>query len=234
MATKRTTAKDCFDSLDAMHWELMYNIKGYFCLRYENHTVLDEFMELCVQSPSKYIAPLVKRFQQPITGVSEAPLPTELEEFLTRPFKGVFPAKKFIRSREVLLLATLFTVRSYKSIYKRDFETALRDLCAAENFFGFFMGGSDLIFGENSISAVAQSGAKAKLRADPKQAAKQQVRDCWELWQKEPARYKSKSAFAKDMLEKFPSHKDEKGRQAGLESPRVIERWCKEWESEPS
>lgn len=76
------------------------------------------------------------------------------------------------------------------------------------------------------FSGIAHAKFRGKKRhaEDPKQAAKQQVRECWELWQKEPARYKSKSAFARDMLAKFDD----------LESQRVIERWCKEWESEPS
>ena len=80
----------------------------------------------------------------------------------------------------------------------------------------------------------ARRAASKKLNEDPKQHAKQQVRECWDDWKKKPSLYKSKSAFARDMLDKFPSHKDEKGRQAGLGSQRVIERWCKEWESEPS
>lgn len=71
---------------------------------------------------------------------------------------------------------------------------------------------------------TARSGAIAKLANDPKQAEKASVRECWEVWQKEPSRYKSKAAFSKDMLGKFES----------LESQRVIERWCKEWESLPS
>ncbi len=58
----------------------------------------------------------------------------------------------------------------------------------------------------------------------PSRLPKQNVRDCWERWQKNQPKYKSKSAFARDMLDKYES----------LESQRVIERWCKEWESEPS
>lgn len=73
-----------------------------------------------------------------------------------------------------------------------------------------------------------------KLANDPKQAVKQQVRECWNDWKNGLRSYKSKSAFARDMLDKFPTQKDEKGRQTGLESQRVIERWCKEWESELS
>jgi hypothetical protein len=68
--------------------------------------------------------------------------------------------------------------------------------------------------------------ARARKRhiADPKQAAKQHVRECWELWQKEPARYAGKAAFARDMLSKYED----------LKSQPVIEGWCRDWESSPS
>lgn len=72
--------------------------------------------------------------------------------------------------------------------------------------------------------SLAQAAAKQRVAGDPKQVAKVQVRECWELWREHPERYKSKSAFARDMLAKFDD----------LESQRVIERWCKEWESELS
>lgn len=73
-------------------------------------------------------------------------------------------------------------------------------------------------------SDQGKKGALARLAIDPKQADKKKVRDCWELWQNDKGRYKSKAAFARDMLEKFEN----------LENHRVLERWCKEWESEPS
>jgi len=72
-------------------------------------------------------------------------------------------------------------------------------------------------------SQNARYAAFARHATDPKQKDKALVRECWSDWQKEPGRYKGKSAFARDMLNKFES----------LESQRVIERWCKEWESVP-
>lgn len=86
----------------------------------------------------------------------------------------------------------------------------------------------DSIYYLLELAVADASATKARLLAirrhaeDPKQREKEQVRECWKLWQAEPARYKSKSAFSKDMLSKFES----------LESQRVIERWCKKWESE--
>lgn len=67
---------------------------------------------------------------------------------------------------------------------------------------------------------IARAGVAAKLARDPKQAAKATVKECWEAWQEEPDRYKSKAAFARDMLNKFEH----------LESQPVIEGWCRAWE----
>ena len=71
-------------------------------------------------------------------------------------------------------------------------------------------------------TAFAKQGAAAKLSRSPQQQEKQLVRDCWDTWQQRPATYKGKAAFARDMLSKCES----------LKSPRVIERWCREWELE--
>jgi len=72
--------------------------------------------------------------------------------------------------------------------------------------------------------SLAQHAARQKLASDPKQLAKQQVKECWELWQKEPARYRGKAAFARDMLNKYED----------LKSQPVIEGWCRDWGSSPS
>lgn len=69
---------------------------------------------------------------------------------------------------------------------------------------------------------LATIAAMAKLAADPKQADKVLVRECWDEWQKQPDRYKSKAAFARDMRDKFPN----------LESQPVIEGWCRAWGNE--
>ena len=76
----------------------------------------------------------------------------------------------------------------------------------------------------HSRQIKARRAALKKLGNDPKQADKAQVRECWELWQKEPKRYRWKTTFARDMMEKYPS----------LESTDVIARWCREWEAEVS
>ncbi len=69
---------------------------------------------------------------------------------------------------------------------------------------------------------MAKTGARAKLAVDPKQKTKMQVRELWDEWQKHPTRYASKSAFARDMLDKFEK----------LASQEVIMRCCRDWKSE--
>ncbi len=71
-------------------------------------------------------------------------------------------------------------------------------------------------------SQFARKGAVTKLANSPKQKEKQQVRECWDDWQKDPNRYKSKEEFADDMRLKY----------LNLKSQRVITRWCLEWERE--
>ncbi|QUN44126.1 hypothetical protein [Burkholderia cenocepacia] len=62
---------------------------------------------------------------------------------------------------------------------------------------------------------------KRHSKPDAKQAAKSSVRELWGLWRTSPEKYKNKSEFAKDMLDKFPD----------LKSDEVIKRWMRNWES---
>ena len=76
----------------------------------------------------------------------------------------------------------------------------------------------------SDLSVNARRAALARLAIDPKQAAKQYVQSCWQVWQEEPERYKGKAKFAREML-KLEQCKN-------LESQAVIEGWCREWEKE--
>jgi hypothetical protein len=69
-------------------------------------------------------------------------------------------------------------------------------------------------------SEQASAGAKAKRDNDPRQKEKQLVFQCWQKWQSKPSNYKTKAAFAKDMLDKSEH----------LTSQKKIEDWCREWE----
>ncbi len=71
----------------------------------------------------------------------------------------------------------------------------------------------------------AKAGAKVKLSNDERQSEKVFVLSCWKSWRQNPPSYKSKAAFARDMLDKCQH----------LTSQKKIEDWCREWEkAEPS
>lgn len=91
----------------------------------------------------------------------------------------------------------------------------------AEEYVSTVMGRSDSPM-RAARRNFAQQGIAAKLARDPKQAEKRFVRECWESWQAEPTRYKTKAAFARDMIEKC----------AHLTSTNQIEEWCRNWERE--
>lgn len=72
---------------------------------------------------------------------------------------------------------------------------------------------------KDSRRVMAKAGAEARWVNDPKAIAKQQVKECWEMWRLAPQNYKSAAAFARDMMFKYEE----------LTSADVIKRWCREW-----
>lgn len=72
------------------------------------------------------------------------------------------------------------------------------------------------------ISGLKKYAATQRWKTDPKSSDKVFVKDCWLEWKKTPARYKSKIAFATDMLDKCEY----------LTSTKVIEDWCRAWDKE--
>ncbi len=70
------------------------------------------------------------------------------------------------------------------------------------------------------LSVNALNAALARWRDDPKQAEKEFIRKCWCEWKENQDRYKSKAAFARDMLSKCEH----------LTSQKKIEDWCRAWE----
>ncbi len=81
----------------------------------------------------------------------------------------------------------------------------------------------DYVMDAQKTSDRARRNVLLKLRADPKQADKAIVRECWNTWRQNPDDYKGKADFARDMREQFPK----------LKSQQVIEGWCRAWEREP-
>lgn len=70
-------------------------------------------------------------------------------------------------------------------------------------------------------SELARMAASERIKNDPKQREKEFVFECWKRWQSTPETYKSKAAFARDMLSKCEH----------LTSQKKIEDWCRELEA---
>jgi len=70
-----------------------------------------------------------------------------------------------------------------------------------------------------SDRARAAAGSRYHLDRDGKQEARRFVHECWQDWHEGRTRYKSASAFARDMLDKQP----------GLTSETVVTRWVRKW-----
>ncbi|MEM8510923.1 hypothetical protein RCH14_000214 [Massilia sp. MP_M2] len=75
---------------------------------------------------------------------------------------------------------------------------------------------------KHANSETARKRANLRHEKDPKQADRHFVFNCWKEWRKKPETYKGKAAFARDMLDKCEN----------LESQKVIEDWCRRWETE--
>lgn len=65
-----------------------------------------------------------------------------------------------------------------------------------------------------------KKGGDIRWNGDPKKTEKVFVKNCWLDWQQSPLNYKSKAAFANDMLDKCEY----------LKSQKRITDWCREWE----
>lgn len=73
-------------------------------------------------------------------------------------------------------------------------------------------------------SKLKSAYGKQRLLNDEKQKSKNEVYTHWLTWQQNPTSYKTKVAFANDMLDKFEN----------LESVKVIEKWCRDWKKSQS
>ena len=136
---------------------------------------------------------------------------------------SVSPNEAFATRYEILMSTIKLSVQYRRGSKKNESSVHLARIASllADMIGGASLSEADI---RKIRSEQGRKGAAAKLATDPKQADKAQVRECWELWQKEPTRYKWKTTFAKDMMDKYPA----------LESVAVITRWCKDWESEAS
>lgn len=85
-----------------------------------------------------------------------------------------------------------------------------------------FVAGTELATGERAFAVieapriVGSKGGVTRWETDPKTAQKEQVRQCWCAWQLTPKSYRTKAAFARDMLDKYEHLKSQKNYKCGL------------------
>lgn len=111
------------------------------------------------------------------------------------------------------------------------------DAAKAAEFFMYAGGGIDAVMAykrfiqhnksgtsklERLHKEVSSKGGKNKRDKSPATPEKELIKKCWLDWQKDASIYKSKSAFARDMLKECEH----------LTNPETISRWCREWEKE--
>lgn len=137
----------------------------------------------------------------------------DLIEFENENLKKLLDVYEEISSLE----KKLFSLKDTAYIQKIDIMELLK---LASNRLQFLEG--QLAGGDAQKRIMAKKGSDAKNESDPKQAEKEFVRSCWMDWQEKPDSYKSKAAFARDMLDKCEH----------LVSTKKIEDWCRMWEAE--
>lgn len=125
--------------------------------------------------------------------------------------------KKFLREELTVTVPSAFSDVKHSLGHDEESYYFLKPLVVSLLVFGAAFG--EAIQGRH-VSKLRSDYAKRKQAKDPKQTQKTFVFECWQEWQKKTDRYKSKAAFARDMLNK----------QEHLTSSKVIEDWCREWE----
>jgi len=112
-------------------------------------------------------------------------------------------------SRERALSSKLIALNAYNNAASEEQRSGLRDVI--DHF--------------SPLIKNARTGGHARAQNDPRATEKAFVLECWREWNRHPKNYRSKAAFARDMLSKCKH----------LTSTKKIEDWCREWEkSEPS
>jgi hypothetical protein len=178
-------------------------------------------VEAIFRNPDEWVARHGYRFDELIaardaTGTNYDPLKD----------KDVQGSMKALNNRAVIqtisAVSQLFHFRIAQA--KIDVFAASASVLKAWNL--LFVAGTELATGERAFAVVqAPRLLSAKSRGprwetDPKTQQKEKVRECWCAWQVTPKSYRTKAAFARDMLEKYEH----------LTSQKKIEDWCREWE----
>lgn len=228
-STERMFANDEFlAAIYDLHLSVVADSKIYFSLIFESADALDVATSFFRQEGSQALE-LIAYLLTKDSALLELPidLNPNLRGLLAQPFSGKPVTQPILYCRYALLLSCALSVACFRRLEKGERIKTIAAYGRSQFYLAMCVASGRAIFGSNSVSNNAYRGAIAKLADDPKQKDKAKVKECWEAWQRNPIdaigkqKYKSKDAFAKDML-KYES----------LESTQVITRWCREWEKE--
>ena len=78
---------------------------------------------------------------------------------------------------------------------------------------------------KETTALKARNAAKAKHEKSGAGKVKNAIRLLWPDWQRKPNKYRSASAFARDMLDKYPDE---------ISNQQTVTRWCREWSAAQS
>lgn len=121
-------------------------------------------------------------------------------------------------SNKIFLGHVCFTYSEFSKEYKSMIlEDAMRGCVNLHNILSM---AHTAIIAEESKSKLLSNYGKLAHAGSDKEREKLFIKECWNEWQKNPTKYKSKRAFADDMLDKCEH----------LESQKKITDWCREWE----
>lgn len=138
---------------------------------------------------------------------------------------------KYPEIRKFAVLCSLCSMLVLRFSLLEENNKSLNFLCKSFTYHGETMAKID-----NTILKKynAKTGAIVKRSKDPKQRAKEEIKEEYLEWQAMPekernAKYRSAAKFASVMRD---TQTDKKSGLPYFDSPRVIERWCTEWKKE--
>lgn len=147
-------------------------------------------------------------------------LPKGTRAFLSARGPEPWTATQEFDLRCCLVLSTAHLSACATHLDKEDIGDSLKHYGEANRYYGMFLSSSELYDGSHlSLKDFSLAGVAARLATDAKQADKRLVKEFWDEWQRDPKRYRTATAFSRDMLDKFER----------LQSVEVIARWQREW-----
>lgn len=198
---KRTASTEAFDALYSA-WSVFIYIAELANIPGDTN---EAFLDICK-----------KLFHDPTISAEKA-----LEEFTQAAGDKLSDGEELPYLLHVMFTVISFAVQAQLTAASRRKKLAWSYCCDAKYWAGMLTATVAISTHWDPLTANARKAAIARIANDPRQKEKATIYECWQAWQLKPDSYKSKAAFARDMLTKFDH----------LKSTKVIEDWCREWQT---